>query len=261
MVVTNIGKDDRFDSDLVHYILENNIVQEQLINEIINTMINKGYMGLNIDFEYIYPEDREEYIKFLNKIKNKISDYGYFLFVSVAPKTSNNQQGILYEAHDYLRVGYIADRVIIMTYEWGYSGGEAAAIAPIYAMKKVLDYAITVIPSNKILLGIPNYGYDWTLPFIEGVLADSISNVEAVDLARGNMQRISYSEKNQAPYFTYIDKESKKHEVWFEDARSIKAKLELVNEYNLKGISYWTLNRPFPENYLVLKSLYNISKY
>lgn len=261
MVVTNIGKNDRFDSDLVHYILENTFVQEMLINEIVNTMTNKGYLGLNIDFEYIYPEDREEYIKFLSKIKNRISEYGYFLFVSVAPKTSSLQQGILYEAHDYLRIGYIADRVIIMTYEWGYSGGEASAIAPIYEVKKVLDYAVTVIPSDKILLGIPNYGYDWTLPFVEGTFATSVSNVEAIDIARRNFQRISYDEKNQVPYFNYIDEKQKKHEVWFEDARSIKAKFDLVKEYNLKGISYWTLNRPFPINYLVLKTLYNINKY
>ncbi len=261
MVVTNIGTNDKFDSDLAHYIFYNEDVQSKLIEEIVRIMVSKGYTGLNIDFEYVYQQDREAFLNFLEKVKKTISNYGYFLFVSVAPKTSDNQEGILYEAHDYKIIGELADRVVIMTYEWGYSGGEAMAVSPIKAMEGVLNYAVTVIQPNKILLGISNYGYDWTLPYVEGNLANSISNIEAVDLARTNRQFINYDYSSQTPNFRYVDSAKKKHEVWFEDARSINAKLELVIKYNLKGISYWTIDRPFPQNYLILNSLFEISKY
>jgi spore germination protein len=260
MTITNIGNEDRFDSNLAHDILNDDDVQNQLISNIFGIMLRRGYRGLNIDFEYIYPTDRESYIRFLTKLNSEIRRRNYFLTVSVAPKASDEQAGLLYEAHDYRRIGILADRIIIMTYEWGYSGGPAMAVAPTNKVQGVLDYAITRIPPYKILMGIPNYGYDWTLPYKKGNLAESISNPEAVNIAVNNKQSISYSNEDQAPYFNYFDSSNGKHEVWFEDARSIQAKLELIVKYNLKGVSYWTLNNPFPQNYLVLNNLFEIKK-
>jgi spore germination protein len=260
MSVTNIGSEGRFNSNLAHTILSDNNVQNKLISNILSILLNKGYKGLNIDFEYVYPTDKEAYIKFLTKVRTIIKRYNYFFTVSVAPKTSDEQRGLLYEAHDYKRIGIIADRIVIMTYEWGFSGGPAMAVAPITRVEEVLNYAISRIPSYKILLGIPNYGYDWTLPYKKGDIARSISNHEAVEIAKKNNQSINYSNEDQAPFFNYFDSSKKKHEVWFEDARSIQAKLELVMKYNLKGISYWTLNNPFPQNFLVLNSFLAIKK-
>jgi spore germination protein len=260
MVITNIGNEDRFDSNLAHNILNNDDVQNKLISNILGIMLRRGYRGINIDFEYVYPTDRESYIRFLTKVSSEVKRYNYFLTVSVAPKASDEQAGLLYEAHDYRRIGILADRIIIMTYEWGYSGGPAMAVAPINKIQKVLDYAVTRINPNKILMGIPNYGYDWTLPYKKGDLAESISNPEAVDIAINNNQSISYSNEDQTPFFNYFDSLNKKHEVWFEDARSILTKLELIIRYNLRGASYWTLNNPFPQNYLVLNSIFEIKK-
>lgn len=261
MVVANIGEDGRFDSDLAHQILNKEKAQNTLISQTINLLFEKQYAGLTIDFEYVYPEDRDLYIDFLNKIKRQIEQYNFFLSVAVAPKNSASQTGILYEAHDYNAIGKVADRVIIMTYEWGYSGGPARAVAPVNLISKVLEYAVTEIPSAKIMMGIPNYGYDWTLPYKKGILAKSIGNYEAVDIARRHSQSIHYDKNQQSPYFNYYDDKKTKHEVWFEDAKSINAKLGLILKYNLDGASYWTLNRLFPQNYLVLNSLFDIKKY
>ena len=120
--------------------------------------------------------------------------------------------------------------------------------------------AVTAIPSNKILMGIPNYGYDWTLPYQRGTRATTVSNVGAVDIAAREGAEIQYDVISQAPFFNYYDDNGKQHVVWFEDARSIKAKLQLANEFRLNGVSYWTLGRYFPQNWLVLNSLYNIKK-
>lgn len=258
MVITNI-ENGKFNSDLAKHILNNEEVQNQLIKNTFDMMVTKGYSGLNVDFEYIYPDDKDAYINFLLKIKHVIEKYGYLLSVALAPKTNDEQIGLLYEAHDYERIGHIADYVIIMTYEWGYSGGPARAVAPINLVEEVTKYATSRIDPSKILMGIPNYGYDWKLPYIEGNLAKSISNYDAVILARNNNQPINYDTKSQSPYFNYVD-QGIEHEVWFEDARSILAKLDLVLKYNLGGVSYWTINRQFPQNYLILNSLFNITK-
>jgi Predicted glycosyl hydrolase len=148
----------------------------------------------------------------------------------------------------------------LMTYEWGYLAGPPQAVAPLNLVRKVLDYAVTVIPPNKILMGIPNYGYDWVLPYVRGTLAQTFSNIEAVNRAFRNHAEIRYDETAQSPYYNYYDDRKRQHIVWFEDARSIQQKLLLVNEYKLAGVSYWTMERPFIQNLLVLNAMYDIKK-
>ncbi len=260
MVITNIMEGGSFDSDLAHTILTNLQVQRTLIENIVQTLEAKNYYGLDIDFEYIYPEDRQNYNNFVSRVVNRLRPLGYTVATSLAPKTSANQSGLLYEAHDYPAHGALVDHVILMTYEWGYTYGPPQAVAPINQVEKVLQYAVSVIPSKKILMGIPNYGYDWTLPFVQGSAARSLSNNGAVDLAAKVGAQIFYDTKAQSPYFTYYDANKKKHIVWFEDARSIQAKLLLVNKYNLGGVSIWTIMNFFPQMWLVLESMYNVRK-
>lgn len=147
---------------------------------------------------------------------------------------------------------------IYLCLRWGYLFGPPQAVAPIDQVEKVLQYAVTAIPSEKIFMGMPNYGYDWTLPFVQGSAARSISNVEAVTLAGRVGAEIQYDTKSQAPFFTYYDNKKQQHVVWFDDARSIEARLKLIEKYNLGGVSYWNINNFFLQNWLVLKSMYNI---
>ena len=90
-----------------------------------------------------------------------------------------------------------------MTYEWGYSGGPAMAVSPIGPVREVLEYAITEMPANKILMGQNLYGYDWTFPFVQGTIAKALSPQQAIQLAADNNAAIQYDVKAQAPHFTY----------------------------------------------------------
>lgn len=260
MVITNTLARGGFSSTVAHSILSDTGVSQTLINNVANTMKSKNYFGLNIDFEYIFPADRENYNRFLKDITARMHSMGYMVLTAIAPKRSADQRGLLYEAHDYQAHGATVDRVIIMTYEWGYLAGPPEAVAPLNEVRRVIDYAVTAIPREKILMGVPNYGYDWTLPYVRGTTAQTFSNVEAVARAYRNKAQIKYSESAQSPYYNYYDANKKQHIVWFEDARSIQSKLRLVNEYKLAGISYWTITLPFPQNLLVLNSMYNIKK-
>lgn len=260
MVITNIQAGGGFDSDLARTILTNEQIQDTLISNIISNMRTKNYSGLDVDFEYIYPENREDYNNFLRKLKRQLEPLGYSLTTALAPKTSADQKGLLYEAHDYPVHGALTDHVILMTYEWGYTFGPPLAVAPINEVRKVLNYAVSAIPRQKIFMGVPNYGYNWVLPYVEGSRAATLSNTGAVDLARREGARIQYDEKSQAPFFNYFDDNGKEHIVWFDDARSIEAKMRLLNQYNLGGASYWTIGRYFPQNWLVLSSLYDVRK-
>ncbi len=260
LTITNINEEGSFDSDLAHAIFTDLRAQETLFREVVAQLENKGYFGLNIDFEYIYRGDRELYNQFIQSATEALHPLGYLVTTAVAPKVSGTQPGLLYEGHDYAFHGATADYVIIMTYEWGYTYGPPQAVAPIDQVKRVLDYAVSVIPSRKILMGVPNYGYDWTLPYEQGTPARSLSNTAAVNLAVEHNAEIRFDEQSQSPFFYYTDEDGRQHVVWFEDARSTEARLRLVEEYDLAGVSYWNIGTFFPQNWLVLTSMYNVNK-
>lgn len=258
MVVTNIF-DKGFSTEVLSVILASEELQERLIGNILSELTGKNYYGVNMDIEYIAPDDRDRYNAFLERLAERLHNEGFIVMSALAPKISADQPGVLYEAHDYAEQGRIVDYVIIMTYEWGYTYGPPLAVSPINEVRRVLDYAVTEIPPEKILMGMPNYGYDWTLPFMRGTPAQSVSLTQAVDLALRYGVEIQFDEQAQTPYFYYTDNGTQ-HVVWFDDPRSIDSKLQLIDDYKLAGASWWTVNRCYVPNWLVLQNMYETVK-
>lgn len=259
LVLSNIDSSGSFSSDFAHMIFGSIELQNTILDNVLTTMKQSGYKGLDIDFEYIYPYDRVAYNNFLQLAADKIHNNGFFLTSALAPKLRVDQEGLLYEAHDYAFHGKVCDHVILMTYEWGYTYSPPMAVSPIGEVDKVLRFGATQMDSQKILQGVPNYGYDWEIPFVPGTAARAIGNSGAIDLARQYGAIIQYDEVAASPFFTYW-KSTQQHKVYFEDARSIKAKLELVSKNSIGGISYWTINRFFQQGYTVLSQMYKTKK-
>lgn len=259
MHLSTLTESDTFSSDRAVMVLTDQNLQERLIQQILATIKAKGYRGLDVDFEYIPGAQREAYAAFIRRLRELLAPMGLPVIVALAPKTSAQQPGLLYEAHDYALLGAAADFVLLMTYEWGYTAGPPMAVAPLPNVREVLDYAVTEIPREKIYLGIPNYGYDWPLPFVEGrTRARSLSNQEAVEMAVRYGAEIQFDETAQSPWFNYAAPDGTSHVVWFEDARSMSAKLRLIEEYGLYGAGYWNLMRPYPQGWTVLNALYEV---
>jgi spore germination protein len=259
LVVTN-KEQDQFSPELGHVILTNNDVQTKLLDNVIATAKRLGLRDIHWDIEHLLPTDRDAYTNFLRKAADRIHKQGYLMSTALAPKVSEQQTGEWYTAHDYGAHGKIADFSVLMTYEWGYSGGPAMAVSPIDQVEKVINYALTKIPASKILMGQNLYGYDWTLPFVPGTVAKAVSPQEAIDLARRYNVPIQYDNKAQAPHFDYTDEQGKHHTVWFEDARSIQAKFDLVKRLGLRGMSYWKLGLDFPQNWLLIEKNFHVTK-
>jgi spore germination protein len=259
MAITNFSA-TALGSDLAHTILASPELQDTLLTNIINTMKNKDYRGLNIDFESVLPSDRELYNQFLRRAVARLHPEGFVVSSSLAPKTSAAQKGLLYEAHDYAAHGAILDFVVLMTYEWGYRLGPPQAISPIDQIRAVLDYAVTVIPRNKILMGFQLYARDWLLPHVQGQQAETFSMQEAIRRAVHYGAEIQYDQKSQSPFYRYTDEQGRAHEVWFEDAQSAQVKFDTVKMYNLRGVSYWELGYPFPQNWVLLEDNFHVRK-
>ncbi|MCL6573868.1 MAG: glycoside hydrolase family 18 protein [Bacillus sp. (in: Bacteria)] len=259
MVITN-QENDQFNDELAHILLTDIPIQDKFLNTIVATAKKYGFRDIHFDFEFIRPEDREAYNRFLRKAKQRFTSEGWLLSTALAPKTSATQAGKWYEGHDYKAHGEITDFVVIMTYEWGYSGGPAMAVSPIDQVRRVLEYAITEMPAGKIMMGQNLYGYDWTLPFVQGTVAKALSPQQAIVLAAKYQVPIQYDPLAQAPFFKYTDEVGKQHEVWFEDARSIQAKFNLIKELTIRGMSYWKLGLSFPQNWLLIVDNFNVTK-
>ncbi len=253
LVLAPMSEEQTFDNNLISLLLADPAAQKNLFENLIREMSAKGYSGLNIDFEYVKSEDREAYSTFILELTQFMRTYGYQVSVALAPKTSAEQPGVLYEGIDYQALGAAADTVILMTYEWGYTYGPPMAVAPLDKVREVVEYALQEIPAEKIMMGIPNYGYDWTLPYQAGeTRAESISNVEAVRRAIRYGSEILYDETAQTPYFTYVS-DNAEHIVWFEDVRSLQAKFDLIKNAGLRGAVYWQLMDWFYANWLLLE--------
>ncbi len=265
MHLSSLGENGGFSSATVARIFENEELEDGIIESVIRVMESKRYEGLDIDFEYIEKQYAEDYAEFAEKLRERLAPMGKKVFVALAPKYEADQVGLLYEGHDYEALGKAADGVILMTYEWGYSRGEPQAVAPIDKVRRVVDYAVSVIPREKIFLGTPNYGYDWRLPFVAGQsVARSLSNAEAVDRAFEKRAAIEFDETAASPYYTYYDRENgnvTEHIVWFEDARSVAATMAVVEDYELRGFAVWNVMRYFPNLWNVANSSFPLKRF
>ena len=258
LTLTPFGVNGNFDNNLISAIIRNPASRDRLLENLVVVMKEKSYGGLDIDFEFIKAEDRDLFTEFVRVCAERMHIEGYQVSVALAPKISAEQKGLLYEGKDYRALGEVADHVLIMTYEWGYTYGPPMAVAPINMVRMVLEYAVTEIPPEKISRGIPNYGYDWPLPFERGeTKARTIGNIEAVQIAVNQGVQIKFDELAQSPYFNY-ESNGILHEVWFEDVRSLQKKFDLIKEFGLRGPGYWQIMQLFRANWLLLEDNFYI---
>lgn len=260
LTVTNLSESGGFSSDIAHAVFTDEAVQDAAIENILAALSRRRYAGVNLNIEYVYPFDRESYNQFLRRLSELLHASGWYLVTAVAPKESAEQQGLLYTAHDYAAHGRYADWVVLMTYEWGYTYSAPQAVSPVDRIRRVLDYAVTQMPTGSILLGMSNYGYRWRLPWRQGDAAEVVGNVAAANLAVSVGAEIRFDAAAQAPRFRYADAEGQRRELWFEDVRSVRARLALVRDYGLAGVSWWTVNRLFRPALRLQESMYTAMK-
>ena len=255
MHLSTLTEQGNFSTALAEALLADVSVQQALTENLLAELRRKNYYALDVDFEFLGAKNAENYAGFLARLREKLNAAGFPVLAALAPKTSDTQPGTLYEGHDYAAIGEAVNSVLLMTYEWGYTYGPPMAVSPIQPVRRVVEYALTRIPAGKIFLGISNYGYNFTLPYVQGLSeAESLSVEKAIRLAGEKGAEIRYDGTVEAPFFVYTEN-GKEHRVWFEDARSLSARLRLLPEYGLRGALYWNFDRPNPQNLALLNQL------
>lgn len=119
--LSTLTADGGFSNELAHIALTDGQVQNRLLANLLQVIQTKGYQGLDVDFEFVYASDAQAYARFVGRLREALAPLGLPVIVALAPKTSADQPGQLYEGHDYALLSQAADYVFLMTYEWGYT--------------------------------------------------------------------------------------------------------------------------------------------
>lgn len=249
-VITNLTPTG-FSPDLTYRVLSSPELRARLINNIYNLIKAKNYAGVNIDFERIRESERDLYSGFLRSLSERLRPEGYYTSVAVPAKTSDDIPWL--KGYDYGGIGAAVDFVFIMAYDWHETSSPPGPVAPIREVTQTIRYALNHMRGNKIILGVPRYGYDWTLSNGTVVSARAVSVVKATETAMKYQVPIQYSTEYQQPHFQYRDETGMRHIVWFEDSRARAQKIQLVINYRLRGIGAWQLGLHFPQSAILVR--------
>lgn len=229
-----------FDKNVAHAILTNSSAQERAIRGILSKAQQLDAGGVQIDFEMIPDADRDAYTAFLGRLKDELRPHGQTLSVAVAAKTYDARDG-WGGATDYAAVGRVVDYVYLMAYDEHWQGGEPGPVASLGWVERVVRYAIGVIPSQKVVLGLPLYGYEWSAEPGAGAATNKA-------YGPGRMERRTAQYGGQAQWSAeagevkaVFQTEDGQRVAWYPDRRSLEAKLRLAYQYNLKGVAFWRL--------------------
>lgn len=243
---------NNFDGSIAKTLLESSANRQNLITNITAALKANGYKGVNVDLEGVYAADRSYYTTFISELYNALKPQGFMVTAAVPAKTYDSTTDGWSGAFDYAALSSYVDQLVLMTYDEHYPGGTAGPIASIGWVQKVINYAITVVPKEKLLLGTAAYGYDWSS---NGTKAYSISQCN--NLAATYGVQIQWDPVSQSPYFNYTDSTGIQHTVWFENGTSLGYKLDLVNTSNISGIAIWRLGLEDSNYWSTIKIKFN----
>lgn len=252
MLVHNLLYDGQVNGkELARKMLATTETRKTFINQLEDLIKKHGYDGVNIDIENVYLDDRDKFSSLIKELYQRLDPQGYKVTVCVPAKTGDSRSNAWSGPFDYDAIGKYSHYVAIMTYdEHGYSTGPGP-IASYGWVRDVVKYSVNKISPEKILLGIPGYGFDWKA----GQRSPTyLSYSQAMSIGASQKANVMWDNEGKVPYFKYRDGNGQEHQVWFENASSLSHKLNIVDEFNLGGIAIWRLGLEDPEMWKVLKS-------
>lgn len=243
LTVANL-EEGGYSAALAHALLATDRSRRRLLESLLTALKEGGYSGVYLSFCYLHPFDRENYNAFLRLAAPLLHSSGLYLMTALAPKEDDSERSMLCSAHDYALHGQLADRCLLLAYDWGYAYSAPQAVSPLDRIRSVLDYAAGKLPLGKLSLGVSGRGYSWPLPWRLGTRAEALSRAAAEDLAVSAGAEIRLDPLTGSSSFTCSDALGGRRRIWFEDLRSLKERISLAEEYGLAGLSLICGRRP-----------------
>lgn len=233
------------DKNALHQLLTSPKNRANLIGNLLDRVKKDNYDGVDIDFEFINPADAPYFTLFLQELKTALGPDKQ-LSVAVFARTATDKWPTPYE---YKKIGNIVDLVVVMAYDYCYKSSAPGPVAPLWWVEKVVDYMTANIAREKILLGIPTYGYDWA----DGLKTNTVTAAKLSQLKQTYKLSESFDQKNCSQSYSYWDKNGRLHQIWMENSTSLSAKYDLATKNNLAGISFWRIGNGFTDLYKIIE--------
>jgi spore germination protein YaaH len=244
-LVVNPSSDRRAASTLLRSVR----AQQRAVTYLAYLAKRDNFVGWQLDLEYIDPEDKGYYTQFVQRAAARLHQEGRLLSIAVVPRFSDVypdadpskefHSGEWGAPYDFHALGPLVDFMTLMTYNHHNSTTPPGPVAGYEWVKAALEYATRRVSRQKILLGIPFYGREW----IQSGGATSVRTLTFAE-AQNRMEQLRveglWDERWHTPWFQYSD-DSGLHTGWYEDSRSLEAKLELMQKYHLRGFAAWRL--------------------
>ncbi len=237
--VTNL-RDGDWDPAVVQALLHDPAAMRRHVDALVDLAVSEGYDGIDIDYEELGGADRDAYSEFLTSLGTALRSAGKALTTAVHPKTSDAGYDERNLAQDFAAIGAAADQVRVMTYDYSWDTSPPGPVAPADWVEDVIAWTVTQIPAEKVILGIVLLGYDW------GDGPGATVDYEQLQEIADHHDAIVRRSDDRSPSFRYRGPSNTLHEVWYEDAASVRAKLPLVSEYGLGGAFFWRLGGEDP---------------
>ena len=235
--VSNFGRTG-FVPGIAVAILNNPSNRARAIQNMLAVVQKYAYTGINVDFEAVPPRERAAFSEFIAELAQAMRSAGYLTMVSVPAELQDDPNDSWAGAFDFAALAPNVDILQLMTYDENGPWGPPGPVAGLDWVAPCAQYAASVVPANKISLGIPAYGYDWDLTRGTGVQV-YWERIPFLIAKVGAMPQ--WDAASSSPYFTYTATNGSNHVVWYEDTRSVPLKSALTVTYNLAGVSVFAL--------------------
>lgn len=231
-LIPTIGNE--FDPGRVSELVNNITRVRDFGNGLVKIGREEGYAGWDIDWEQIEAKDNTAFTEAVGLWRNMLGGEGLELAVTVHARVGSADDWVGALGHDYEGLGRVADEVRVMAYDFHFAGSGPGAITPLNDLRDVLGFAIRHIPKDKLVVGLPMYGYDWP----EGGRGEPIQYEDGVRrLATGGMKRDEGSGELVGEYV----RDGVMHEVWFNDSESVRAKINFAKEFGIYKFIFWRI--------------------
>lgn len=261
MVTTTLSEQGEADVETNYGLLLNETFQDNFINNAINIMKEKGYLGLNTVLNNLNSNALSFCEKMVARFNARLESEGFIFFITVNPNIRYVNNVVYFDRIDYSKLGESVDYLVFLEFIWGTNFGPPLPVNSIFKLRSLVENAITTIDSKKLMVGYSLISYDWALPYVPGIsYTNSLSIKDSIRLAQGEGATINFDEVSQSPYFNYFQSENIEHIVWTVDARSIEALTNLVIEDNLSGAGFWNLMIYTAQLWLVIDSQFEVVK-
>ncbi|MEC1651883.1 glycosyl hydrolase family 18 protein [Bacillus vallismortis] len=228
-----------FDGDLASRVMRNHTVKKRFTDQLIALAKKHSYYGINIDFEAVNPADRSTYSRFIQDVSQALKKKQIKTMVSVPAKSADDQNDDWSWPYDYAKIGQYADYVQIMTYDEHGIWGEPGSVASTGWIKSSLQFSAKKIKANKVIMGIPAYGYDWDIEDESGSAMREWNELKT--LINKQKAKPIFNKTSGSMTFSYVDEKKHKHVVWYENEKTVQTKSHLAKRYKIAGVSVYAL--------------------